>query len=168
MKILFNNPYLGFFALFSFLVFTISCKDTEIKELPKLKKAPPAIEIVVYINNVIKKKGETFIVIDVIEYKKNSNSADQNKTNRIDFPNGYSIINEKIEFTERAISDSVIITMQTLNYDDHGNFKFNEKTDFDKFEQIYLNPEYDRYKHIPFKVTLIDNQITSITEIYIP
>ena len=69
---------------------------------------------------------------------------------------------------EKIISDSVDITMQTLNYDDYGNFNFNEKIDSDNFEQIYLNPEYERYKHIPFKITLVDNQITSITEIYIP
>ena len=168
MKTLFNNPYLRFLVLLSLLAFIISCTDTEKKELPKLKKASPEIEIVAFINDVIKKEGKILIVVDVIDYSKSDNSANQNKANRIDLPNGYSIINEKIEFTRKAISDAVIITMQTLNYDDYGNFKFNEKIDFDKFEQIYLNSEYDRYKHIPFKVTLIDNRITSITEIYIP
>lgn len=168
MKILFNNPYFRFFALLSLLVFTKNCTNSEVIELPKLKKISPKIEIVAYIYSIIKKDGEDLVVVDVIDYNINDNSANQNESNRIDLPNGYSILNEKVELMEKIISDSVDITMQTLNYDDYGNFKFNEKIDSDTFKQVFLNTEYERYKHIPFKITLVDNQITSITEIYMP
>ncbi len=168
MKFFFNISNLNLFALFSFLVLTISCEDTEVKELPKLKKVSPEIEMVAYINNILKKEGKTSIVIDVIDYNNNDNSANQNKENRIDLPNGYSIINTKVEFTEKMISDSVDITMQTLNYDDYGNFNFNEKINLNSLAKIYNIPDMGRYKQIPFRITLSNDQITSITEIYIP
>ena len=168
MTVSFKIPHLIFCTLIGLIVFTISCTDTEVKELVKLKKEHIEIKAVAYINSVIKKGGKYFIVVDLVEYSKSDNSATHGKTNRIDLPNGYSIINQKIEFTEKVISDTVIITMQTLNYDDYGNFKFKEKIDIDKLKKLYLNPEYERYKHIPFQITAIDNQINSITEIYIP
>lgn len=168
MKNIFNISNLSLFALFSFFVFSISCKDAEVKELPKLKKVSSEIEIVAYVNNVFKKEGKTSIVIDVIDYNSNDNSDNQTKAERIDLPNGYSIINAKVELTEKVISDSVEITMQTLNYDDYGNFKFNEKVSLNNLMNIYNISDMERYKQIPFKITLSDDQITSITEIYIP
>ena len=168
MTVSFKIPHPIFCTLIGLIVFTISCTDTEVKELVKLKKEHIEIKAVAYINSVIKKGGKYFIVVDLVEYSKSDNSVTHGKTNRIDLPNGYSIINQKIEFTEKVISDTVIITMQTLNHDDYGNFKFKEKIDIDKLKKLYLNPEYERYKHIPFQITAIDNQINSITEIYIP
>ena len=168
MAVSYKIPHLIFCTLIGLIVFTISCTDTEVKELANLKKAHIEIKAVAYINSVIKKEGKHFIVVDMVDYSKRDSSATHGKTNRLDLPNGYSIINKKIEFIEKVISDTVIITMQTLNYDDYGNFKFKEKIDIDKLKKLYLNPDYERYKHIPFKITSIDNQIKSITEIYIP
>jgi len=168
MRKYFNISNLSFVALFSFLVFTISCKDAEVKKLLKSKKVSPDIEIFAYINNVLKKEGKTSIVIDVIDYNNNDNSVNQKKADRIDLPNGYSIINEKVELTPKAISDSVDITMQTLSYDDYGNFKFNEKVSLNNLIKIYNMPDMGRYKQTPFRITLSNDQITSITEIYIP
>lgn len=151
-----------------FVLLNLSCtdKNEEIKQKAKIK--PSLIEEIFYIDTVFQKNEKKYAILDIINYTISVDSSNLNKSDIIKFPNGYSILNEKVEFMEQIISDSVDITMQTLNYDDYGNFNFNEKIDSDNFEQIYLNPEYERYKHIPFKITLVDNQITSITEIYIP
>lgn len=168
MRKYFDILNLSFVAFFSFLVFAISCKDAEVKELPKPKNVTHEIEIFAYINNVLKKEGKTLIVIDVIAYNNNDNSVNQKKVDRIDLPNGYSIINKKVELAEKVVSDSVDITMQTLNYDDYGNFKFNEYVSLSNLVDIYNMPDMGRYKQIPFKISLSNDQITSITEIYIP
>lgn len=168
MRKYFDILNLSFVAFFSFLVFAISCKDAEVKELPKPKNVPHEIEIFAYINNVLMKEGKTLIVIDVIAYNNNDNFVNQKKVDRIDFPNGYSIVNEKVELAEKVVSDSVNITMQTLNYDDYGNFKFNENVSFKNLVKTYNVQDMGRYKQIPFKITLSNDQITSITEIYIP
>ena len=164
----FNISNLSFVALLWFFVFTISCKDAEVIKLPKSKMVSPEIEIFAYINNVIKIEGKTLIVIDVIDYNNNDNSVNQNYVNKIDLPNGYSIINKKVELKKKIVLDSVDITMQTLNYDNYGNFKFNEKVSLSNLIYIYNMPNMVRYKQIPFRIKLSNDQITSIIEIYIP
>ena len=169
MKYIHKNRYSLSLLFFILILITLSCSDKPNKEKTSKKIVTPTVtEGIYYIDSIYKKNGKSYATIDMIEYEKITDSSDQNKQNKIDLPNGYYIINEKAELIEKPLADSVTITMQTLHYDEYGNFKYNEKINLDELIKTLSNPENKRYKHIPFKITLTNNKITSITEIYIP
>ncbi len=141
--------------LFLSIIIGFSCSEKKIEEeqVPQIKSTP--VELTCFANQVIKKNEHFLIVYDEVKFE---------KSKKIEI----SIQNEKIELIEKQISDSAKIVMQTLNYDEFGNHKFNEQISLEKFQSIFANPEFERYKHIPFKITTIGDQAISIEEIYIP
>ncbi|VAX26492.1 hypothetical protein MNBD_IGNAVI01-945 [hydrothermal vent metagenome] len=164
-----NSFKIRYFLFLGLIVLTLSCTDKPSEKKSKIKTVTAtSSEGFFYIDSVYEKDGKRYAVVDMIEYENKIDSSDHNKQNRIDLPNGYYIINKKVEPKEKIVSDSVTITMQTLNYDEYGNFKFNEKVNFNELMKTYNMPENNRYKHIPFKITFSNDRIISIAEIYIP
>ncbi len=159
-----------YFLVFIGLIFlTLSCKEkSNTEKIIKRTAVNSFTEGTFYIDSVYVKNGKYYATVDKIEYKKRADKNDNTKQNKIDLPNGYYITNDKVEPTQKSISDSVTITMQTINYDEYGNFKFNEKISLIDFINAFNKPENKRYKHIPFKIAFSNNTIISITEIYIP
>ncbi len=169
MKNSFKNLHFSYFLFLGLIILTFSCTDKPSEKKSNIKSAAAApTEGVFYIDSVYVKNDHPYAVVDMIEYENKIDSSSQIMQNKIELPNGYYIINKKVEPIEKIIADSVIITMQTLNYDEYGNFKFNEKVNLDEFIKTFSNPDNKRYKHIPFKITFSNHRIISIAEIYIP
>lgn len=142
-----------FLLLFIIIGFSCSEKKIEEEQVPQIKSTP--VELTCLVDQVIKKNEHFLIVYDEVRFEKSENIE-------------ISIQNEKIELIEKQISDSAKIVMQTLNYDEFGNHKFNDMIITEKFQTLYSDPEFERYKQIPFKITTTRDQVISIEEIYIP
>lgn len=141
--------------LFLFIIIGFSCSENKIEEeqVPQIKSTP--VELTCFVDQVIKKNEHFWIVYDEVKFEKSENIE-------------ILIQNKKVELIEIQISDSANIVMQTLNYDEFGNHKFNDTIIIEKFQTLYSDPEFERYKHIPFKITTTRDQVISIEEIYIP
>jgi len=169
MKNSFKNLHFSYFLFLGLIILTFSCTDKSAEKRSNIKSVATApTEGTFYIDSVYVKNDHPYAVVDMIEYKNKIDSSSQNMQNKIELPNGYYIINEKVEPIKKTIADSVIITMQTLNYDEYGNFKFNEKVNFNDFLKTFNMPHNKRYKHIPFRIAFANDRIISIAEIYIP
>lgn len=141
--------------LLFFILIGFSCSEKKVAEKQSTQIKSTPVELTCLINKVFKKNEHFWIVCDEIKYK---------KSEKIDI----SIINEKVELIEKEISDSVKVLMQTLNYDEFGNHIFNETISLQKFQLLYSDFEFERYKHIPFKIKIIQDKVVLIEEIYIP
>lgn len=165
----FKNLHPLYFLFLGLIILILSCTDKPSEKKSNIKSAAVTqTEGTFYIDSVYEKNSKLHAIIDKIEYKKGTDTSNKNNRNKIKLPNGYYIINKKVEPTEKMIADSVIITMQTLNYDEYGNFKFNEKVNFNELMKAYNMSKNKRYKHIPFRITFSNDRIISIAEIYIP
>ena len=133
----------------------IACSEKQRVEEPKSQTSIISIDLYCQIDNISFNNGNYSISYDEVEYHKSENLE-------------ITIQNEKIELIEKQISDSAKIVMQTLNYDEFGNHKFNEQVSLKKFQSLFSDTEFERYKHIPFKIKITDDQVISIEEIYIP
>ncbi|GBD90461.1 hypothetical protein BMS3Abin04_01178 [bacterium BMS3Abin04] len=139
-------------------------KKAEVKETKIIK-----IEKYCFINRISRKDGKVSAGLDFIEYKKikDLNSSLKQKQ-KIELPNGYCYVNDEEKTVDYPVSNKATIVMQTMDYDNDGNFKFNEIVSLARLVDFFSKPESQRLKHEPFKVIFKNDKIVSIKEIYIP
>jgi hypothetical protein len=144
------------------------------------KNAPPKITKVNlnckgYIDDVYNKNGSNYFSIDTVEWLSGKaavkafnmdKKAGKNLVSTL--TNGYYIRNLKIDSLKFKISDTAKVVMQTLSYNNMGNYNFNEKIQISRFLKLLNNKEYKRLKFKLYKFQIINNEITSIEEIYLP
>jgi len=58
--------------------------------------------------------------------------------------------------------------MQTLSYNQNGNYNFNEKIQISKLISLLNNKEYQRFKFKLYDFHILNNEIVSIKEVYLP
>jgi len=131
-----------------------------------------------FIKGIVKKEEKYFASIVFLDYQLKSEEDEirQKKSLRqfpdslevLELPDAY-LLNVKRKKPELILIDkSVHILMQTLNYDSTGNFSFNENITLNRFFGFFTTQESQRYEKIPFKITLFNNEINSVTELYLP
>ena len=127
------------------------------------------------ISDVLNEGSANYLVIDTVEWFsgdaavkafKLDQKEGKNTTNET--PGGYYIRNDKIDSLKFIISDTANVVMQTLSYNQSGNYNFNEKIPTSKFISLLNDKEYQRFKFKPYKFHILNNEIVSIKEIYIP
>lgn len=85
------------------------------------------------------------------------------------------IINENPKLRTFVVSDNVEIFMQTLTHTPDWSFSWNDEVSFDEFKQKFNDTnQFDEYpqnynehlKSVPYEITIKDNVITKIQEVY--
>ncbi|HEX2869000.1 MAG TPA: hypothetical protein VHO03_18310 [Ignavibacteriales bacterium] len=128
-----------------------------------------------YIKAVSSGMSANYILIDTVEWFSGDDalkaySEDKKKkiANLPDPPQGFYIRNPKIDSLKIKISANPDIIMQTLSYDDSGNFKFNEAIGLQKFLSIFSRNNYAQFRHKPFSFKIMNGEIITVKEKYIP
>ncbi len=150
-------------------LFLATCKD-EVKVASKIINSKvEQSEHFCYLTNINHGSDSAFATIDFIEYKK---IADVDSTVQIsqiiELPNGFCYSNNEILLKSYPFRKNVKIVMQTFSYTKDGNFNFNQIVALNELVDYFQKPEHERILLSPFRITLIDHQISSLTEIYIP
>ena len=149
----------------------LNCSDQNNKtELEKIESTD-TLKIYAYIHFVNNEQEVARAALDEIDfYSGNTSEMEMNeiidKENMI-IGNGFYIKNPEIDTTLYSVSNNVEIKMQTLSYDEFGNFMKDEEISLKRFVEIFNDSQLQHYKNIPFEVTIINNRIKSITEKYI-
>ncbi|MGE5401837.1 MAG: hypothetical protein ACM3S2_15665 [Ignavibacteriales bacterium] len=128
-----------------------------------------------YIKAVSTGMDANYVLIDTVEWFSGDDalkaySEDKKKkiTNLPDPPQGYYIRNPKKDSLKIKISAKPEIIMQTLSYDTSGNFKFNEAISLQKFLSIFSWKDYAQFRQKPFSFEIMNGEIISVKEKYIP
>jgi hypothetical protein len=83
-------------------------------------------------------------------------------------PNDIYIRNKIQKIEKLEIDDNVKIFMQTLTYDDYGNYHANEEININKFIELLSNSTERNYINFPFFIKTSNNKIILIKEQYLP
>ena len=128
-----------------------------------------------YITSVYSKGNSNYLTIDTVQWLTGNNAiiaykADNKlaKVNNSDLPGGFYIRNNSIDSITVAIPDSAVIIMQTLSYNNTGNYNFNQKITAQKFLKILEQKGSERFLHKLYNFKIINNKALSIREKYIP
>ncbi len=154
-------------------------KNTENRKKNNKNVPPKIIKVNLnckgYINGVFNKNGSNYMSIDTVEWLSGEaaikafnmdKKAGKNLVSTI--ANGYYIRNIKTDSLKFKISDTAKVVMQTLSYNKTGNYNFNEDIHISKFLKLLNNKEYRRFRFKLYKFQIVNNEITSIEEIYLP
>ncbi len=128
-----------------------------------------------FIDSSFKKNGESFIVIDTMEFLKGEEAVKafnedrrHGITKEKNLPGGFYIRNTKKDSIAFVLPDTASIIMQTLHYDNSGNFKYNESITAKQFMALINSDKFQRYKLVPFNIKIADGKIDSVWEVYLP
>ena len=89
-----------------------------------------------------------------------------NKTSEL--PDNYYIRNLKIDSLKFSVSDTAEVMMQTYSYNQTGNYNFNQKIPVSKFITLLSDKNFERFKFKLYKFHILNNEIVSIKEKYLP
>jgi hypothetical protein len=159
-------------ALFIISCFFAACNQKTIEQKPidlTAKIESDTLKITGYIIGYLNIDNAKFLIVDTIQIIKGINSENTGKINSINGElNGFITQNDAKDSTQLKILSGTKIVFQTLSYDSTGNFNFNEKLDYETFDNLVSSKEMERFRNIPFKFQINDGIILSIKEIYIP
>jgi hypothetical protein len=125
-----------------------------------------------YIENIFTKTGTRFVTIDTIEWFQGEKAVNAYKKDHPEstapLPDGYYIRNRVVKWDTLAIADTAQFVMQTYSHDSEGNFRRNERIDFDHIARLFFEMKQGQYRRIPFWIVISNRRILSIAEQYIP
>jgi len=125
-----------------------------------------------YIENIFTKTGTRFVIIDTIEWFQDEKAVNAYKKDHPEstapLPNGYYIRNRVVRWDTLAIADTAQFVMQSYSRDSDGNFRHNERIDFDHIARLFSETKQAQYRRIPFWIVISQGRILSIAEQYIP
>ena len=167
--------FIAFFIISSGCEKDKNTNQSEKKEVPA-KNLHLDINCTGYIiNDVLNEGSANYLIIDTVEWFSGDDAVKafnmdkkEGKSKTNETPNGYYIRNVKIDSLKFKISDTANVVMQTLSYNQFGNFNFNERIQVSKFISLLNDKEYQRFKFKLYKFHILDNEIVSIKERYIP
>ena len=150
-------------------IFTGCQKNQEAPKTEKMNVIPNIIEKLCFLEDVRNEDTKNYATVDFIDYLKTSDADSLIfATKKIDLPNGYSYVNNKIESEKFEIADTAKIILQTFSFDNDGNFNFNQTVKLTELEDALKNKNDNLFLNSPFKIKLENNKIITLTEIYIP
>ncbi len=125
-----------------------------------------------YIQNIFTETGTRFVTIDIIEWLQGGEAVNAYKKDHPEstapLPDGYYIRDRVVRWDTLAIVDTAQFMMQTYSHDSDGNFRRNERINFDQIARLLSETKQDQYRHIPFWIVISQGRILSIAEQYIP
>jgi len=168
-------------ALFLSLLLAVvpGCKrDTEVKQL---KETSPCTQCennltftcTAFITGLEKCDENNILKFDSVAYFTGNEALkayakDKKNDSKLEAPAGFYIRNESVDSLNFVISNNCEIVMQTLSHDAEGNYKFNEKITWERFNKLFRTEGLNFFKHKPFRLSIVNSEIVSIKEIYIP
>lgn len=163
MKILYQLIIIAIFLL-------SGCnKDIPQNKLSGVQQTKETVKKYGFVKNIISDSGKYFVVIDFIDYLKNSDvDSTISDVQKIELPNGYSYVNKEMKNEKLEIADSAKIILQTFSYDSTGNFNFDQPVKLNDIVKALQKNKNNIFLHSPFKIELADNKVIGLTEIYIP
>jgi hypothetical protein len=162
------------------ILFLSGCENNKVHHQNKNEKSSiqnikSELNCTGYIKGVQKEGSASFLIIDTVEWfngEAAKKAFDKDKKEGInkksELPDGYYIRDLKIDSLKFKVSDTTKVIMQTFSYNENGNYNFNEKIQISKFLNILSSKEFKRFKIKPYKFHIVNNEITSIAEIYLP
>ncbi len=157
------------FILLSFLLLLSSCKNEIKTQKYPNDKNKNEVEKYCFLKDVVLRKGEIKASIDFIDKEPKSRAKEYSYDIQIiELPNDVCYVNKKVDLLEYRLADSVQIVMQTFSHSTEGNFNFNQLITPIKLVNFFSKIESERITFMPFYVTIANNEITSLKEIYIP
>ena len=128
-----------------------------------------------YIKQIDLKDGNYFASIVFLEYRIKSEDGKAKSTAKfadslevLELPDGYYFCLKGKSPETILIDTSAEIIMQTLSHDPSGTYKFNEIVKIKRLHELYSTKKAERFAQIPFRFSIKQNTIQSITEKYIP
>ncbi len=163
MKILYD-------LILIFIILLSGCdKDIPQKKSSQIQQAKEIVAKYGFVKNIISDSGKSFVVIDFIDYMKNSDVDSAIPDNqKIEMPDGYSYVNKEMKNEKLEIADSAKIFLQTFSYDTSGNFNFNQSVKLSDIINALQKNKHNIFLYSPFKIEIADNKVVGLTEIYIP
>jgi hypothetical protein len=171
--------YSAFLSLIVFILVSPGCRQNV-----KIKQAQAdsicvqcskdvSFECTAFISGIDKCEEENLLKFDSIAYftgdaALKAYSEDKKNDKKIEPPAGFYIRNKFIDTLSFVISDNCNIVMQTLSHGSDGNYKFNEKINSGQFTKLFTKEGINFFKQKPFKLSIVNSEIVSIKEIYIP
>ncbi len=155
--------------LISLLIFLVSCNAKEERAVKDTFPTNTTSEKFCFVKNLSKVNNEAYATLDFIEYKKKTELDSVNiKGEIIDLPGGYCYANRIVESVKFLFNDNANIIMQTFSYDDEGNYNFNQSIKLTELIERLPTLQENGLANTPFKIAIRNNQIISLTEIYLP
>ena len=164
--------------LITFLIILNACgKNNNKEQILKEESPSPKLNIncTGYIKGIFNEGKTNYLIIDTVELFTGDdairafNKDKRDSKNKItEITNGYYIRNIKTDSLKFRVSDSANVVMQTLSYNQSGNYNFNEKIGISKFISLLKNEEHQRFKFKLYRFQIINDEAVSITEIYLP
>jgi hypothetical protein len=157
-----------YISLFTFPLSLINSNvnTQDVSGLAKVEKR------ICYIENIFTKTGTRFVTIDTIEWFQDEKAVNAYKKDHPEstapLPNGYYIRNRVVRWDTLAIADTAQFVMQSYSHDSDGNFRHNERIDFDHIARLFSETKQAQYRRIPFWIVISQGRILSIAEQYIP
>lgn len=128
-----------------------------------------------YLKQIVFKDGNYFASIVFLEYRIKSEDGKAKSLLQfadsleiLELPDGYFFCLKGKSPETILIDTSAEIVLQTLSHDPSGSYKFNEIVDRKRLHELYASKKAERFAQIPFRFSIKQNTVQSITEKYIP
>lgn len=132
-----------------------------------------------YIKRMYRDEGVSYIEIDPVNWYEGDDATRQLRADDPDcekmygpgcvIPEGYYINNEDKTVTRYRISDSASVTMQTLEKDEAGRPKFEQRITVEKLLEVFSRPSEEEmhFRITPFIIDIREGVVTRVLEQYV-
>lgn len=118
-----------------------------------------------FIQDIRKDSLSYILLFDQIEFE---NDTTVNIKKLVELPNGFYFANSEKKLEAIKLDSLSAIIMQTLSFNEEGNFNFNQKVKIAELVEAYKEKQMDRFNNIPFRIVSTGTKVDSLFEIYIP
>lgn len=118
-----------------------------------------------FIQDIRKDSLSYILLFDQIEI---GNDTIVNIKKLVELPNGFYFSNSEKKLEVLELDSLSAIVMQTLSFNEEGNFNFNQKVKIAELVEAYKEKQMDRFNNIPFRIVSTGTKVDSLQEIYIP
>jgi hypothetical protein len=154
----------------------IPCREITFKLSGAQAAAPTRIELIGYIRGLWEQHGQRAMAFDQIEWLTGEEAANAMREDGLcggsdadcQPPNGFYARDLEDKLVAYSLTESVSITMQTLSHEPDGSFKADEAIDLARFRQLPCQDATAHLHAVPYWITLVDGDVTSIKEQYVP
>lgn len=164
-----------FYSAFILIIILFACTQ-EVKENIPLQQNQSQNQIdsfFCYAKGILSNQEKLELQFDKVDFlfsEKAKEAMNEDGLLEVDefIPNDIYIRNKDQKVEELEIDENVKIFMQTLTYDDYGNYHANEEININKFIELLSKSTERNYINFPFFIKTSNNKITLIKEQYLP
>jgi hypothetical protein len=155
----------------SILAMTIAIACTENNDSMEKLSAPQLNGVkTVFIKNLIFENDNVFIAADSIQFYtgEDAEKAYKEDTGTEIEESTFYMRNKTVDDLKYKLADNVKILVKTFDYFSQDSKLEGKQAELKMFSNLFENDTEKYYSRLPFKITLKNNEVQKIEEIYIP